>query len=114
MPFINYNVKPNVKIWDGIYGQIHNSNTLTVARVSIAKGIDLPEHSHIHEQWTNVLEGEMEFTVGEEKRIIKPGETAYIPSNTPHSGKTLTDCKLIDIFCPVREDWIELEKQQFG
>jgi quercetin dioxygenase-like cupin family protein len=55
----------------------------------------------------------MEFIVGGEKQIIKPGQTAFIPSNVPHSGRTLTDCEIIDIFMPVREDWIELEKKQF-
>lgn len=114
MPFIDYNSKNKVKIWEGIYGQVHHSNGMTVARISIAAGVELPEHFHIHEQWSNMLEGEMEFVVGGEKKVIKPGETAFIPSNIPHSGRTLTDCKIIDIFMPVREDWIELEKKQFG
>jgi len=47
-------------------------------------------------------------------RLMKPGETAYIPGNVPHSGRTITACKLIDVFTPVREDWIALEKNQFG
>lgn len=114
MPFINYPNKPKVKIWEGIYGQVHHSNTITCGHISIAAGIQLPEHQHIHEQWSHLLQGEMEFTVGGETRIIKAGETAYIPSNVPHSAKTITDCKLIDVFSPVREDWIELENKQLG
>jgi len=112
MPFIDYKTKRKLKIWEGIYGQVHHSNGMTNAHITIAKGIELPEHAHIHEQWTHLLEGEMEFVIGGEKQILTPGKTAFIPSNTPHSGKTLTDCKLIDVFMPVREDWIELEKQQ--
>ncbi len=114
MPFIDYNSKPKIKIWEGIYGQVHHSNQLTCARISIAAGIALPEHQHVHEQWSHLLEGEMEFVVGGEKRLMKSGETAYRPGNVPHSARTLTDCKLIDVFNPVREDWIELEKKQLG
>jgi len=113
MPFIDYKSKNKVKIWDGIYGQIHHSKGITCARITIAKGVELPEHFHVHEQWSNMLHGEMEFIIGGERQIIKPGQTAFIPSNVPHSGKTITDCEIIDIFMPVREDWIELEKQQF-
>lgn len=114
MPFINYPAKPKIKIWEGIYGQIHHSEKLTCAHISIAGGVVLPEHQHPHEQWSHLLEGEMEFTVGGETKTITAGETAYIPGHVPHSGKTITACKLIDIFSPVREDWIELEKKQIG
>jgi quercetin dioxygenase-like cupin family protein len=111
MPFIDYNTKRKLKIWDGIYGQVQHSNTITCAHITIAAGIQLPEHNHIHEQWSHLLSGEMEFTVGGETRVMTAGQTAYIPSNMPHSAKTLTDCKLIDVFSPVREDWIALEGQ---
>lgn len=114
MPFIDYNNKPKVKIWENIYGQMHHSDNITCGYITIAAGVQLPEHHHVHEQWSHLLEGEVEFIVGGEKRHMKPGETAYIPSNVPHSGRTLTPCKLIDVFNPVREDWKELEKQQFG
>lgn len=87
---------------------------MTHAHISIDAGVQLPEHHHVQEQWSHLLEGEMEFIVGGEKRHMKPGETAYIPSHVPHCGRTITECKLIDVFAPVREDWKELEKQQLG
>lgn len=114
MPFIDYTSKPRIKIWDNIYGQVHHSDRVTCGHLNIAAGVDLPEHHHVQEQWSHLLEGEMEFIVGGEKRLMKPGETAYIPGNVPHSGRTITACKLIDVFTPVREDWIALEKNQFG
>lgn len=112
MPFINYPAKKKLKIWDGIYGQIHHSAQMTCGHMTIAAGVALPEHQHPHEQWSHLLEGEMEFTIGGETRIMKGGETAFIPGNVPHSGRTLTNCKLIDVFSPPREDWQELEKKQ--
>jgi len=37
---------------------------------------------------------------------------AFIPSNTPHSAKAITECKVIDCFLPVRQDFVELQKSQ--
>ncbi len=42
--------------------------------------------------------------------VLQPGMTAFIPSGVVHSGKAFTECKVIDFFIPVREDYRELEK----
>jgi quercetin dioxygenase-like cupin family protein len=70
----------------------------------------MPVHSHPHEQWSHVLEGELEFDIDGEKMLLTPGMTAYIPSNAPHSAVAHTQCKVIDCFTPPRQDFIELEK----
>jgi quercetin dioxygenase-like cupin family protein len=111
MPFLNFNTKKRVKIWDGINGALFHSDKLTVGHMIIDDGTLLPEHSHPHEQWLNLIEGELELTVGGETQVVRPGMTVYIPSNIPHSGKALTACKAIDVFCPVREDFVALESQ---
>jgi len=114
MPFIHYNDRNRVKIWDGIYGSLYHSDHLTCGHIWLEHGVLLPEHHHFQEQWTHVIEGELEFTIAGETTILKPGMCAYIPSNVPHSGKALTACKAIDIFNPVREDFKKLEHDQFN
>ena len=62
-----------------------------------------PTHVHPEEQVSIVREGEMEFTVGNETRMVGPGDVIIMPPNVPHSGRTLeTGCQLIDIFAPPR------------
>jgi quercetin dioxygenase-like cupin family protein len=51
------------------------------------------------------LEGKFELTIGEKTQIYEPGFIAVIPSNVPHGGIALTDCKIFDIFSPVRSDY---------
>ncbi|MGF1923443.1 MAG: cupin domain-containing protein, partial [Bacteroidia bacterium] len=58
-----------------------------------------------HEQITEVREGEFQLTFAGETKIYKPGMIAVIPPHVEHSGVALTDCKLLDIFLPVREDY---------
>ncbi|MCK4639500.1 MAG: cupin domain-containing protein, partial [Bacteroidales bacterium] len=52
-----------------------------------------------------VTEGEFELTLNGKTQVLNSGKIAVIPSNAKHSGKAITDCKIIDIFNPVREDY---------
>lgn len=89
----------------GISGQLIHTDTLSIGYFDIAKGAVLPAHSHVHEQITSLLEGELEMTVDGETKIMKAGHVATIPSNVVHSARALTDCKAVDVFNPVREDY---------
>lgn len=109
MPFLDFNATPHLKIINGIHGAIHHSDRLTFGHITLEKGAVLPEHHHVQEQWTHVLEGELEFTLAGETRILTPGTSAHIPSDVPHSAYALTRCKVIDAFLPVREDFKSLE-----
>ncbi|KQS24685.1 cupin domain-containing protein [Dyadobacter sp. Leaf189] len=111
MPFVDFNTKRVVKLWDGIYGTLAHSEQQTFGHFTIDSGTVLPEHSHFHEQWCHVLEGELEFEILGEKKLLKSGMTAYIPSNAPHSAVAHTQCKVIDCFTPARQDFIELERK---
>lgn len=89
----------------GILGKYVHGEKSTLGVVEIKKGSDMSAHSHPHEQITMVLEGELEMLIGQEKFILKPGTIHVIPSNTVHSAIAHTDCKLIDIFSPTREEY---------
>ncbi|RMF93460.1 MAG: cupin domain-containing protein [Nitrospinota bacterium] len=66
----------------------------------------VPEHKHPHEQMGIVLEGEFEFTIGGETKVVKAGEAYYIPSNVPHSVRTPAQkARALDIFSPPREEY---------
>jgi quercetin dioxygenase-like cupin family protein len=102
---VDYTKIRKQKIWDGIVGAIHHSDHMTIGHIYIDEGVQLPMHQHHQEQWSNVLEGIFEFTIGQEVHTMSGGMTVYIPPNVPHSGKAITACKIIDCFHPVREDW---------
>ncbi len=65
-------------------------------------------HTHPHEQATYCIEGEFEFTIENETKTIKAGDTIYFSPNIKHGCKVLTPKgKLLDIFTPQREDFIK-------
>lgn len=111
MPYINFKERKKVKIWEGIAGTLYHSEQATFGHFTLEKGSDVMLHNHIHEQWTHVIEGELMFNLNGEEKLLVPGMTAFIPSNVPHSAKAITTCRVIDCFLPVREDFVELEKQ---
>lgn len=110
MPFVQFSSNKKVKIWEGINGYLSHSDQATFGYFTIDKGAVLPVHQHIHEQWTHLIEGELEFDIDGEKQLMRPGMAAFIPSNVPHSARAITECKVIDCFLPVRQDFVELEK----
>lgn len=96
---------PKKEIIKGFEAQFVHTEHTTLGFWKIKKGAILPIHAHIHEQITQVLEGQFELTIGDETRVFKNGDIAVIPSNVSHKGRAITDCKVFDIFSPVREDY---------
>jgi len=109
MPFINFNTIPHSKLRENIHGALYHSDKMTFGYIILEEGAVLPEHNHIHEQWTHVIEGELEFTMNGETKLLTPGMVAHMPSNVPHSAIARSRCKVIDCFRPVREDFKLLE-----
>ncbi len=93
------------EIAKGFKGRFIHTENNTLAFWDAEKGAVFPAHSHMHEQTMMVLEGQFELTIAGETTIFGNGIVAVIPPNTIHSGVALTDCKLFDIFSPVREDY---------
>jgi len=89
----------------GFIGRFANGVTMTSVSWTIAAGSLLPEHAHPHEQVSHVLDGEFEMTIDGKTQRLGPGTVAFVPPNATHSGRALTDCRLIDVFHPVRDDY---------
>jgi quercetin dioxygenase-like cupin family protein len=89
----------------GYRARFVHSDNMTLAFWTIAAGAALPDHAHPHEQVANVIEGEFEFTLEGETRVIRPGDVVVIPGNARHSGKAITPCRIIDVFYPIRQDY---------
>jgi quercetin dioxygenase-like cupin family protein len=89
----------------GITGYYAHGDKHTFGYVEIKKGSVVPEHHHMQEQITYIIEGELDMTIGGQFCPLRQGMYYVIPSNTPHSATALTDCKVIDTFSPVREDY---------
>ena len=105
-PFLVLTELPAREILDGtIRGHYAHLQDLTIGEVKLRANTIVPGHAHPHEQVTYVIEGRFEFTVGDETTILEPGMAALIPGGIMHGGKTLTACRVLDVFSPARDDY---------
>lgn len=105
---MNISDLPQKELLPGIKARFVHTENNTIGFVELDADAILPEHAHIHEQTTQVLEGQLELTIDGESQILNPGQIITIPSNILHSAKALTNCKVTDVFSPVREDYKNL------
>jgi quercetin dioxygenase-like cupin family protein len=106
MNFVNINDVPEKEILAGYKAKFIHTSNMTFVYWDIEAQQKLPKHSHPHEQVAHLIHGEFELTIGTETKIMKAGDLAIIPANIKHSGYSITDCKIIDAFYPIREDYI--------
>ncbi len=79
---------------------------MMISRVQLSRGFEVPSHSHDNEQIAVVLEGEIEFGLGDDEAetvTLTAGQVLHIPSNVPHSARALQDTLILDLFSPPSE-----------
>ena len=101
--------------WDQVSTEVMNATIrrkvitgerAMVAQVFIAKGGVVPTHHHESEQLTYIMEGALEFELEGRTVVVRKGEVLHIPSNVPHRAVALEDTLDLDIFSPIRVDWL--------
>ncbi len=105
MPKVKLDTIQPKEVVPGYMARFIHTPHMTFSYLSVKAGAALPEHSHPHEQVAHVLKGEFQLTLAGDPIRFGPGEVVVIPSNAPHSGLAITDCELLDVFTPVREDY---------
>ena len=86
--------------------QMLNGDAMTLARITLAQGAVVPEHSHPNEQIATVLSGRVRFRLGGEELVVDALASVLITGGVPHEVEALQDSVVLDAFAPRREDWI--------
>ena len=98
------------RVTDAIDRRVVTGDRTMLAHVYLAKDSIVPKHSHDNEQFTYILEGALHFWLGEDGDVeldVRAGEVLHIPSNLPHKAQALEDTVDLDVFTPVRQDWLD-------
>jgi quercetin dioxygenase-like cupin family protein len=105
MSFVHLPSAKTRDIFHGVRGRYAHAARFTVGEIDLAAGAVVASHQHPHDQFSYVVAGEVEFTIGGETQVMKAGTVAIIPGGTPHGCRAVTACRLIDAFTPMREDY---------
>jgi quercetin dioxygenase-like cupin family protein len=80
-------------------------DAVMVVQFRIARDAEVPAHTHPHEQTGHVVSGQMRFRIGDEERVLGPGDGYSVPGGTIHGAFGVTDVIAVDSFHPVRDDY---------
>jgi quercetin dioxygenase-like cupin family protein len=103
---IDWDALPVREVIPGFHGRFAHSSRMTFVLWEIDAGAVLPEHDHPHEQVAQVLDGQFEITIEGVTRLLGAGQMGVVLPNQRHSGRAITACRILDIFAPVREDYL--------
>jgi unsaturated pyranuronate lyase len=84
---------------------VHGEKTL-MGRFSLEQGAVIPPHSHHHEQTGIMISGKLHFKLEDEVFEVETGDSWCIPGGAEHSVEALEDSVVIEVFSPVREDYL--------
>lgn len=111
-----YTIKdlPQVPLTDKVNTRFLLTDKMLFSFIEQPPGAKFPIHAHDCEQVLIILEGSEEHIVGGQNIHMEAGDVCVHPAGVPHGGETKTGFKGIDIFCPPREDYVEMMKKQGG
>mgnify|MGYP001817055074 FL=1 len=82
-------------------------NQIMMVKVKFEKGVNASQHSHFHTQTSFCHSGKFEFTIDGKKHVVGPGDGLYIAPNLMHGAVCLEAGVVLDVFSPVREDFLD-------
>jgi quercetin dioxygenase-like cupin family protein len=95
------------EIVDGVLMKplVHGEKTLLI-ETNIKKGAVHNLHSHPHEQTGYLVSGKLMMIIGDERFEAEPGDSWCVPGGVEHSGEILEDSVIVEVFSPVREEYL--------
>lgn len=109
MAFIDIDTIPANEVVPGCRLRTPYGQNLMLSYLEMDEGAVVPLHDHPHEQGGMLLEGKLELTIGDETRVVQPRSMFLIPPGVPHKAVAIDGPAIVlDVFSPVREDYVEL------
>lgn len=107
MKHYQLNQIPEENVTDLFARRFFTGEKITLAFLTMKQGCAVPQHHHDSEQFSYIISGALRFIIGGEEITVRGGEVVQIPSHVPHEAVALEDTTGIDVFSPIRADWLD-------
>ena len=107
MSFYRWKDVPEERLSDLFSRKLVVGKNEMLALVTLKKGALVPAHKHESEQITFILKGALRFWVDGREIVVREGELLHLPGNMEHSATALEDTLDLDVFSPIRKDWLD-------
>lgn len=87
--------------------RIVTGERVMASRIRLRKGCIVPRHAHEAEQLSWVFDGALRFAFGNRSITVRAGQVLVIPPWLPHAAEALGDTDELDVFSPIRHDWLD-------
>jgi len=105
MIFLNKDAKP-ISVLPGLTRRtLAQGQSMMVCEFIFDEHVNVPIHSHPHEQVGYIVEGRVEMSIDGKIFELLKGDAYVAPSNVPHGAYTLEPAVIVDTFSPPREDY---------
>jgi len=107
LSFYRWKDIPEEKLTDLLSRKLVVGKNEMLALMTLKKGAFVTAHRHESEQIVFILKGALKFLVGGLEIVVREGELLHLPSNMEHSATALEDTLDLDVFSPIRKDWLD-------
>ncbi len=105
MIYLNKDAKP-INVLPGLTRRtLAQNKCMMICEFKFDAHVEIPMHSHPHDQVGYLVEGRVEMNIDGEKFELCKGDSYSAPSNVPHGVFTLEPSVIVDTFSPPREDY---------
>ena len=101
------------KVTEMLSRKIISGEREMLAQVYLKRGCLVPMHSHEAEQMSYILQGALKFLIDGEEITVREGEVLHSPSWVEHQAEALEDTFELDVFSPIRQDWLDRTDDYF-
>ena len=105
--FLKHNTYPFREVIEGVRMQpLAYGFRTNLCEFRLKKGFTIPPHNHPYEQTGYLVSGKLNFRIGEKWFLAQPGDSWSIPLNEEHEVETLEDSVVLELFSPLRPDYL--------
>lgn len=97
---------PQDEMRPGVHRRVMGTtDRMMLTQFFLERGAEVPTHQHHHDQVGYVVQGRIAFTVSDQTVELGAGDSYAFPGGLPHRAVAVTDCILVEVFAPPREDF---------